>query len=118
MICLFVPAPWINQIDGIVHPGFYPGLAANLLNVGGTRYLYPFDAFVDAHLAASNDAQRKGSPLTTSPLFNGRIGDGHFSRQGCEVWSAAVGRRLYDLIMQRQLGTLESRSASMPPTRR
>jgi hypothetical protein len=101
MICLFVPAPWVNEIDGVLQSGFYPGLAANLLNSAGTRYLDPFDAFVDAHLAACNEAQRKGNSLTTSPLFNGRIGDGHFSAQGCEVWAREVGRRMFNLIMQR-----------------
>jgi len=112
MICLFVPAPWVNQIDGRMQPGFYPGLAANELEVAGSRYLDPFDSFVDAHLTACNEAGRKGSPLTASPLFNGRIGDGHFSPQGCEVWAAAVGQRIFDLIMQRELGTLESGSGT------
>ncbi len=112
MLCLFVPAPWVNQIDGLVQPGFYPGMASSKLEVAGLRYLDPFDAFVDAHLAACNEAERKGSPLTASPLFHGRIGDGHFSAQGCEVWAAAVGQRLFDLIMQRELGLLGSRSGS------
>jgi hypothetical protein len=111
MICLFVPAPWVNEIDGVYQPGFYPGMAANLLAAAGTRYLDPFDAFVDAHLAATNEAQSKGSPSTSSPLFNGRIGDGHFSPHGCEIWAAAVGRRLYDLVMQRDLGTHDSSNA-------
>jgi hypothetical protein len=104
MICLFVPAPWVNQVDGTLQSGFYPGLAANRLTVAGPRYLDPFDAFVDAHLAASNVAELKGSPLTSSPLFNGRIGDGHFSPRGCEVWAETVGRRVYELLMQRDQG--------------
>jgi len=115
MICVFVPAPWVNQIDGLVQPGYYPGMASNELEVAGNRYLDPLHAFVDAHLAACNEAERMGSPLTASPLFNGRIGDGHFSAQGCEVWAAAVGQRLFDLMMQRNLGLLESRSASPVP---
>jgi hypothetical protein len=113
MICLFVPAPWVNQIDGRLQPGFYPGMATNNLAVSGIRYLDPFDSFVDAHLAACNEAERKGSPFSASPLFNGRIGDGHFSARGCEVWAAAVGRRLFDLIMQRDLGSLESQRKSV-----
>ncbi len=113
MLCLFVPAPWVNQIDGVVQPGFYPGMASNRLDVSGMKYLDPFDAFVDAHLAACNEAARNGSPLSASPLFHGRIGDGHFSAQGCEVWAAAVGQRMFDLIMQRQLGLLNNRSGSL-----
>jgi hypothetical protein len=111
MICLFVPAPWVNEIDGRLQSGYYPGMATNNLAVSGLRYLDPFDSFVDAHLAACNDAAHKGSPVAASPLFNGRIGDGHFSAQGCEVWAAAVGRRVFDLVMQRELGSQESHTA-------
>jgi len=102
MICLFVPAPWVNQIEGPLQSGFYPGMATNHLAVSGLRYLDPLDSFVDAHLAACDEADRKGSPFAASPLFNGRIGDGHFSPQGCEVWAAAVGRRVFNLMMQRE----------------
>ncbi len=112
MICVYVPAPWVNQINGPLQSGFYPGLASNELHVSGLRYLDPFDSFVDADLAACNEAARQGRPLIASPLFNGRIGDGHFSPQGCQVWAEAVGRRLYDLVMHRELGALQ------PSTRR
>jgi hypothetical protein len=110
MICLFVPAPWVNHVEGRLQSGFYPGLAANLLNSGSTRYLDPFDAFADAHLAATVEAEQHGSPLTSSPLFNGRIGDGHFSAQGCELWAKSVGQRLFDLIEQRELAVVDSRA--------
>jgi hypothetical protein len=102
ILCLFVPAPWVNQLEGSALAGFYPGMAANTLTITGPEYLDPTQDFATAHLAALLGAERAGKPLTASPLFNGRIGDGHFSPQGCEVWAAAVGRRLALQIQNRQ----------------
>ena len=45
-------------------------------------------------LSIEIDGLRHGEPVTGNPLFNGRIGDGHFSPQGCEVWAERVGRRV------------------------
>jgi len=98
IFCLFVPAPWLNQIDAPARFGFYPGMAANTLEIAGAFYLDPMADFTNAHLAALFEGTRKGKPFTASPLFNGKIGDGHFSSQGCEVWAQAVGRRLASLI--------------------
>jgi hypothetical protein len=98
IVCLFVPAPWLNQIEGPLRAGFYPGMAANTLDIAGPCYLDPMANFTNAHLVALSDSQRQRKPLAASPLFNGRIGDGHFSPQGCEVWARAVGRRLASLI--------------------
>jgi hypothetical protein len=98
-----VPAPWVNQIEGPLRSGFYPGLASNRLVTSGDHYLDPLDDFVNAHLEAINEAARRGEQLTSNPLFNGRIGDGHFSAKGCEVWAATVGARLAELIMKREM---------------
>jgi hypothetical protein len=102
-ICLFVPAPWVNQLEGPQLVGYYPGLIANSLEATGSEYLDPIAEFVDAHLAAALEDQRLGKPRTACSLFNGRIGDCHFSPQGAEVWASAVGRRLALLIERQQL---------------
>jgi hypothetical protein len=39
--------------------------------------------------------------LTGSPLFNGRLGDGHFSAIGSELWAETVGARLALMIEAR-----------------
>ena len=78
-ICLMVPAPWVNQIEGPQRAGNYPGKMANLLEVAGSSYLDPITAFANAQLELSNKARRQRLPSQASPLFNGRIGDGHFS---------------------------------------
>jgi hypothetical protein len=101
-VCLFVPAPWIHQIEGPQRAGFYPGMISNLLEATGVEYLDPIAEFANAQLAASVKAQRMGVPLTRSPLFNGHVGDAHFSAQGSQLWAVAVARRLELLIQRRQ----------------
>jgi hypothetical protein len=94
VVCLFVPAPWLNQIEGPSRAGFYPGMASNTLDIAGPLYLDPMADFAEGHLAALAEASRKGESPRASPLFNGRIGDGHFSPRGCDLWARCVGRRL------------------------
>ncbi len=55
------------------------------------QFLDPIDAFADALLSIEIDGMKRGEPVTGDPLFNGRIGDGHFSPRGCEVWAERVG---------------------------
>jgi hypothetical protein len=102
MLYLVVPAPWVNQIDNPRMEAFYPGRLSNILESTGFEYIDPTDAFANAYLAASNEAVRRGTALTGSPLFNGRIGDGHFSAAGSEVWAEAVGARVALQIELRQ----------------
>jgi len=100
--CLFVPAPWVNQLEDPQLAGFYPGMISNVLEATGLEYLDPISEFADAQLAASLKGEPPGLAPGASPLFNGHIGDGHFSPQGCELWAAVVGRRLHLLIQLRQ----------------
>ena len=102
IICLVVPAPWVNQIEGQLRAGNYPGMAANRLNGIGADYLDPTPEFANAQLAAVIATARAGDVLTGSPLFNGRIGDGHFSVAGASVWARVVARRLALLIEGRE----------------
>ncbi len=102
IVCLVVPAPWVNQIEGPLRSGNYPGMIANRLNAAGMDYLDPISAFASAQLEATVAAARGGQVLTGSPRFNGRIGDGHFSPLGAGVWARAVARRLVLLIENRE----------------
>ena len=99
--CVVVPAPWVNQIEGPQMAGNYPGKISNFLEMVGPSYLDPIAEFANAQLEAMNNAKRLGLVSQGSPLFNGRIGDGHFSAQGCEVWASAVGRRVALLLERR-----------------
>jgi hypothetical protein len=98
IVYLIVPAPWVNQIENPRMAAFYPGGVANILESTAFEYLDPTDAFADAQLEAFNEARRQGTLLTGSPLFNGRIGDGHFSALGSEVWAKIVSIRLALMI--------------------
>ncbi len=104
IVYLVVPAPWVNQIENPRMAGYYPGNVSNIMESTGFEYLDPTEAFADAQLEAAIEASRRGTPLTGSPLFNGRIGDGHFSAIGSEVWAEVVGIRLALMIDARLKG--------------
>jgi hypothetical protein len=99
--CLFVPAPWVNQVEGPSQSGFYPGRVSNVMGTGGAEYLDPISAFANAHLELMNAERKPGETAVGNPLFQGKIGDGHFSVKGCEVWAEAVARRMVLLIERR-----------------
>ncbi len=103
--CLFVPAPWAAQLDDARSTGFYPGLVTNYLRATAQEYFDPIADFVNAQLALSIEA--KDQVPGSSPLFNGRIGDGHFSARGSELWAAVVGRRL-GLLLQLEEASREA----------
>ena len=93
-----VPAPWINQVEGTRKAGNYPGRISNILTAVGINYLDPIEEFTEEYLRQTTARARRGSTITPNPLFNGHLGDGHFSPLGCEVWARAVGNRLVLLI--------------------
>jgi hypothetical protein len=103
LLCLVVPAPWINQIEGERKPGFYPGNISNSIESPSLNYLDPIEAFTNAYLREMVGRIRNGKPTTPNPLFNGQLGDGHFSPLGCEVWARAVAARLLLLLEKERL---------------
>jgi hypothetical protein len=94
LICLIVPAPWVNQLEGQRKAGFYPGMISNILESTGQSYLDPFEDFATELLRLTTQLRREGKPTSPNPLFNGSLGDGHFSPLGCDVWARAVAKRL------------------------
>ncbi len=94
LICLTVPAPWVNQLEGQRKAGFYPGMISNILESTGQSYLDPFEDFATELLRLTTQLRREGKPTSPNPLFNGSLGDGHFSPLGCDVWARAVAKRL------------------------
>jgi hypothetical protein len=98
---LVVPAPWVKQIEEPQLAGNYPGKLSNVLEATGLEYLDPIEDFVNAHLEASLAARKAGTNPTGNSLFNGRVGDAHFSAAGCRVWAKAVGQRLALVIEKR-----------------
>src|SRR5262249_33072226 len=41
IVCLFVPAPWANQLEDATTTGFYPGLISNHLRATAQEYFDP-----------------------------------------------------------------------------
>ena len=89
-VFLVVPAPWLKQIEEPQLAGNYPGQFSNVLEATGLEYLDPIEDFVNAHLEASLASRKAGKFPTGNSLFNGRVGDAHFSAEGCRVWAKAV----------------------------
>jgi hypothetical protein len=113
---LVVPAPWVKQIEEPQLAGFYPGRFSNVLEATGLEYLDPIDDFVNAFLADSLALKKAEKHPTGNPLFNGRVGDAHFSAEGCRVWAKAVGRRL-ELVIEKQLAARDKAAALISPSR-
>jgi lysophospholipase L1-like esterase len=101
--CLIVAAPFEASLLGRRKSGYFPGLMINALDVDSGLLLDPMDDFLDAHLKARVEAQRKGQKPEGSTLFNDAIEDHHFSAAGSEVWAEIVGRRLMLLLDDERL---------------
>jgi hypothetical protein len=105
---LIVPAPFEPHMLGQRRSGYYPGTVSNILQVNSLMFLDPTDDLINAHLQLVIQGEREGHRPRGCPLFNVRIGDGHFSPPGSEAWAASVGRRLVlllqmdDAVRQRQ----------------
>ncbi|MDR3619092.1 MAG: SGNH/GDSL hydrolase family protein [Paludisphaera borealis] len=102
--CLAVPAPWVNQIEGPRHAGHYPGGISNILEAGGMSYFDPIEEFSEETDKLALKAAAEGKPTTPNPLFNGHLGDGHFSPLGSRLWGDSVGRRLALILERRRVG--------------
>jgi hypothetical protein len=96
--CLVVPAPWVDQLGNSRNAGSYPGEVSNILESSGMNYLDPIEDFANELLRRRIGRKQAGRPAGANPLFNGRLGDGHFSPLGCEVWARSVGARLRLLL--------------------
>jgi hypothetical protein len=96
--CLFVPVPLKDRALGRRKSGHYPGTISNFLNTSAVVFLNPADAFVNSHLDLLIKAERRGERPSGCLLYNEKLGDGHFSALGAEVWAEAVGRRLALLL--------------------
>jgi lysophospholipase L1-like esterase len=98
MVHLVVPAPLERQIGAPRMAGYYQGRVSNILRSIGMEYRDPLEEFIDEHIFGIIQGERAEKRPTSSPLFNGVIGDGHFSALGSQVWAEAIGRRLALLL--------------------
>jgi hypothetical protein len=92
--CLFVASPAEEQLGARRRQGNYPGRIADLLGQSGMYFLDPTDAFINENLRVTAELASRDERPTTSPLFNGKYGDGHFSPLGSRVWARVVAERI------------------------
>jgi hypothetical protein len=97
-ICLFVPVPLKERTLGRRKSGHYPGMISNLLAKSAVVFLNPAESFVNAHLDLLIERENRGERPSGCLLYNEKIGDGHFSALGAQVWAESVGRRLALLL--------------------
>ncbi len=95
---LIVPVPYAPNLFGRRKAGYYPGILSNILEVSSFMFVNPAEDFINAHLELTVERDREGEPAREGSLFNSRIGDGHFSALGSQVWASTVGRRLILLL--------------------
>jgi lysophospholipase L1-like esterase len=95
---LIVPVPYEPHVLGRRKVGYYPGLLSNVLKENALAFLDPGDDLLNAHLELVVAGDRAGKRPSGCPLFNGQIGDGHFSALGSVAWAKTVARRLALLL--------------------
>ncbi|MDR3636805.1 MAG: SGNH/GDSL hydrolase family protein [Isosphaeraceae bacterium] len=103
-ICVIAaPVPHEAAVTGVREEGNFPGRICDILPIGSLAYCNPYDAFADEHLRLTLERQRRGEPVTASPLFNGPLNDLHMSALGTALWGKVVGRRLALLLERERL---------------
>ncbi|WP_165065373.1 SGNH/GDSL hydrolase family protein [Paludisphaera rhizosphaerae] len=102
--CLVVPAPWVNHVEGARQTAHYPGRVPDIIP-SGAIYFDPMEDFIEAEARETLRRLSQGEPTSPSSLFNGKLGDGHFSVLGCQIWAGAVGRRLGLLLDLQRAGS-------------
>jgi lysophospholipase L1-like esterase len=96
--CLMAMAPFERSMLARRRSGYFPGMIINELDMDSRLILDPMDDFLDAHLKARVEAERKGREPKGSVLFNDVIDDDHFSAAGSVVWAESIGRRVILLL--------------------
>jgi hypothetical protein len=87
-------APLESQVTSQRNSDNYPGRLSRISQVGSFLFVDPTEEFVSEHLRLVKELKRLGMHPSRSLLFNGHIGDGHFSPKGAALWARAVGQRM------------------------
>jgi hypothetical protein len=98
ILLVTTPVPLESQLTARRFAGYYPGPISNILEAPSMQYVDPIEDFTSENLRLLSEGERAGNRPQKSPLFNGVIGDEHFSALGSELWASTVGRRLLLLL--------------------
>lgn len=107
---LVVTVPWEPSVSNSRKLGLYKRPVFDLIEGTSAVYCDPADQFVDEHLRLIQKGEPGGG---MSPLYNRRVGDGHFSPAGARVWARVVARRLA-LLMKRPAGKVGVGDGGLP----
>jgi hypothetical protein len=95
ILCLFAPVPWEGQLTNQRNTGDYPSRVATITRATGPYFCDATEAFQDENLVIRGECRRAGRPMPDrSPLYNGALGDGHFSPRGSALWGRVVAERI------------------------
>ena len=108
IILVIAPAPQETQVERARREYHYPARLTIAIDTPAARYCNPLDDFIDAHIRLMLTGTLRP---TSSLLFNGSIGDQHFSAAGASVWAACLGRRLTLLLKQKNATAAAVRAA-------
>ncbi len=101
ILCLLAPVPWEGQVSGLRNSGDYPGRIATIARASGPYFCDATESFVGENLLIRGEFRRSGRQITDrTPLYNGALGDGHFSPRGSALWGRFVAERLTLLLGQ------------------
>lgn len=115
ILCLVAPVPWEGQLTGARNTGDYPARVATAARASGPFFCDATEAFVGEQLVLRREFERSGRTMPTrSPLYNGEIGDGHFSPRGCALWGRIVAERVA-LLLGRDRKPSDRRETPEPP---
>jgi len=98
---LVVPLPREDNLIGSRNQLVYPAKVTAILDASAKNYLDPIEEFATEEIEQRLAAQRKGRPLSSSPLFNRRYNDNHMSAIGCDLWARIVARRIRLILAQK-----------------
>jgi hypothetical protein len=98
LVCLLTTIPDEYQVIGRRNSGFFQGEVLKIFPYSSLHYVDPTDDFVNQHLQLTRARAERGERSYKCPLYNGEIGDSHFSPLGAEVWAQAIGRRITLLV--------------------
>jgi hypothetical protein len=101
---LVVTVPWEPSVSNSRKLGLYKRPVFDLIDGSSAVYCDPADQFVDEHLRLIQAGAAGGG---MSPLYNRRVGDGHFSPAGAQLWARVVANRL-SLLMKRSMKKIEN----------
>jgi hypothetical protein len=110
--CYVASFPHEAQVTGSRREKSLPGDFSEPCEFNGLAYCNPVESIADEHLRLMVERNRHGEATTSSPLYNGRFGDNHFSARGAEVWAEAVGQRVSLLLQRDSAARCESRPST------